>query len=130
MASNCDSFYLVQAGDQCGTLAASKGISLANFYAWNPAAGSTCQSLWIGYYVCVGVIGGTQTTGNGITTPTPIETGTTTDCKNFHLVVTNDQCEAIATAAGISLSDFYAWNPNVGSTCQSLWLGYYVCIGV
>jgi hypothetical protein len=54
----------------------------------------------------------------------------TTSCSTFHLVVSGDQCGTIATAAGITTDQFYAWNTNVGSTCASLWLGYYVCIGV
>jgi hypothetical protein len=54
----------------------------------------------------------------------------TSDCDLFHLVVSGDGCYAIATAADISLADFYTWNPAVGSTCATLYLGYYVCIGV
>ncbi|KAH9206636.1 hypothetical protein DL95DRAFT_315232 [Leptodontidium sp. 2 PMI_412] len=143
MTTSCNTFYLVVSGDQCGTIATAKGISLSSFYAWNPAVGSTCASLWADYYVCVNVIGGTTsttstttsvstttTTGNGVTTPTPVEPGITTTCSKFHLVVSGDTCAAIATAAGITTTQFYAWNTNVGSTCASLWLGYYVCIGV
>ncbi|KAG4436701.1 hypothetical protein IFR05_007815 [Cadophora sp. M221] len=139
MVTNCNTFYLVKSGDQCGTIASSKGISLAQFYAWNPAVGNTCASLWLDTYVCVNVIGGTTTTsqkpttttaGNGVATPTPIQTGMITSCKKFKKVVSGDQCGTIATAAGITLANFYKWNPGVGSTCASLWLDYYVCIGI
>jgi chitinase len=65
-----------------------------------------------------------------VSTPTPTQPGITTDCNLFHLVVTGDVCESIATAADIPLTDFYIWNPSVGDTCANLWLNYYVCIGI
>ncbi|GAM42975.1 hypothetical protein TCE0_044r17416 [Talaromyces pinophilus] len=139
IASNCDKFYLVQSGDQCGIIASNAGISLAQFYAWNPAVGSSCQYLYLGDYVCIDVIGATHTTtaasttttpGNGITTPTPYQAGMTSNCDKFYLVQSGDQCGTIASNAGVSLSDFYSWNPAVGSSCAYLYLGDYVCIGV
>ena len=140
IATNCDKFYLVVSGDQCGTIAANEGISLANFYAWNPAVGTSCQSLYLGYYVCVGIIGSTPSAtittktstspGNGITTPTPYQTGMTSNCDLFHLVISGDQCGVVAATYNISLAQFYAWNPAVGSSCQYLDLGDYVCVGV
>ena len=38
-----------------------------------------------------------------------------------------DTCQAMASTSEISLSDFYAWNPAVGSGCTSLITGDYVC---
>lgn len=140
MNSNCNSFHEVASGDTCESISTAAGISLSDFYSWNPAVGNTCSSLWLGYYVCIGVIGftptpttvsaTTTTPGNGISTPTPTQTGMVSNCDAFHLVVSGDTCDSITTAAGISLSDFYSWNPAVGNTCASLWLGYYVCIGI
>ncbi|KAJ5116977.1 hypothetical protein N7456_001325 [Penicillium angulare] len=138
MVDNCNSFHLVVSDDTCATIASAAGISTTDFYTWNTGVGSGCTSLWLGYYVCTGVIGSTATTsaatttssGNGISTPTPIQAGMVDDCDSFHLVVTDDTCDAIASAAGISTTDFYAWNSGVGSGCTSLWLGYYVCTGI
>ncbi|KAH7120729.1 hypothetical protein EDB81DRAFT_914530 [Dactylonectria macrodidyma] len=134
MVANCDKFHVVVSGDTCSKITTAAGVSLTNFYAWNPAVGSTCASLFLGDYVCIGVIGSVAptktTTGNGITTPTPIQTGMVTDCDKFHLVVSGDGCYDIAAAAGISLNDFYDWNPAVGTSCATLFLGYYVCIGI
>ncbi|KAL7811323.1 hypothetical protein V8C26DRAFT_437473 [Trichoderma gracile] len=139
MVDNCNSFYLVKSGDSCAAIASSKGISLDNFYKWNPAVGTGCSSLWVSYYVCVNVVGGpTPTTlktskttpGNGVATPTPTQAGMVTNCKTFHLVASGDTCQAIADKAKITLANFEKWNPGVGSTCSSLWLGYYVCIGL
>ncbi|KAJ5704838.1 hypothetical protein N7536_000527 [Penicillium majusculum] len=141
MAATCNSFYLVISGDSCSAIATSQGISLANFYAWNPAVGSSCAYLGLGGYVCVGIIGYTATpttatattstsTGNGITTPTPVQTGMVSTCNDFYLVVSGDSCSSIATSQGISLTNFYAWNPAVGSSCAYLGLGDYVCVGI
>ncbi|KAF2634390.1 LysM domain-containing protein [Massarina eburnea CBS 473.64] len=139
MVSNCNKFYLVVSGDGCYDIAATYGISLDNFYAWNPAVGDSCGSLWPNYYVCVGISTASPTTtppptttdpGNGVTTPTPTQADMTGDCKVFHLVVSGDTCYDISATSGISLSDFYAWNPSVGSSCDALLLGFYVCIAV
>ncbi|KAJ5986039.1 hypothetical protein N7451_010404 [Penicillium sp. IBT 35674x] len=115
MVENCNSFYMVVSGDTCASIAAAAGISQADFYDWNSGVGSGCSSLWLGYYVCTGVIGSTPITttamtttsaGNGVTTPTPTQAGMVDDCNGFHL------------------------NSGVGSGYSSLWLGYYVCTGV
>jgi hypothetical protein len=50
MIGNCNTFYLVQSGDQCGTIVSSYGISLANFYAWNTGITSTFSNLLAGDY--------------------------------------------------------------------------------
>jgi LysM domain len=138
MTSSCNTFYLVQPGDQCGTIASTHGISLSNFYLWNPAVGGSCATLFAGDYVCINVIGGPTITatptptggGNGVATPTPYQAGMTSNCKTFHLVGSGDQCGTVASNAGITLATFYAWNPAVGSSCQFLDLGYYVCIAI
>lgn len=136
MVSNCNRFYLVNPGDTCGAIGAAQGVALASLYAWNPAVGSQCQSLWANVYICVGVIGGggptttTTSVGNGVATPTPIQGGMVGNCRSFHLVVAGDTCYDIAAAAGVSLGNFYAWNSGVGNNCQSLWAGYYVCTAV
>ena len=36
----------------------------------------------------------------------------------------------IATAEGIALSDFYAWNPAVKDDCSGLEAEYYICVGI
>lgn len=139
MVSNCNKFYFVVSGDGCYDIAASYGISLANFYAWNPAVGTSCATLYPDFYVCVGIMGSSPTStpppnttkpGNGISTPTPTQSGMTDHCKSFHLVVSGDTCYDISAAAGISLSNFYAWNPSVGSSCATLQLSVYVCVAV
>ncbi|KAH8163292.1 hypothetical protein CIB48_g4954 [Xylaria polymorpha] len=141
IASNCNKFYEVRSGDICDTIVAAYGISLSNFYAWNPAVGSSCTTLIPGDYVCVGIITSsvtttttttkaTTTSGNGVSTPTPVQTGITTNCNLFYLVQSGDVCDTIVAQYGIALSNFYAWNPAVGSSCTTLIPGDYVCVGV
>jgi LysM repeat protein len=140
MVGNCDAFHKVASGDQCAAIATKYGISLSQFYSWNPAVGTNCGALWLDNYVCVSIIGvgptpittlrTTTTKGNGVATPTPIQSGMVTNCKTFRKVVSGDGCAAIAQNAGITLANFYKWNPGVGSSCQSLWLDYYVCIAI
>lgn len=139
IASNCNRFYLVVSGDSCASIASSHGIAQSDFLVWNPSINAACTNLWVGYYVCVNVIRGSTSTSsklmrtstrNGVTTPTPTQVGMATNCNTFRLVVSGDQCGTITTNAGITLASFYTWNPGVGLSCQSLWLGYYVCIGI
>jgi len=126
LVSNCNNFYLVVSGDYCAAIAANYDITVAEFEAWNPAVGTDCSQLWVGTYVCVGT---TDTAPpNGVATPTPVEPGIVTNCKTFHLVVSGDTCSGIAAAAGGTVADIETWNTGVGSTCNNLWLGYYVCI--
>ncbi|KAF2473993.1 uncharacterized protein BDR25DRAFT_386910 [Lindgomyces ingoldianus] len=145
MVGNCDAFHKVVDGDGCAAIAQKYGISLSQFYSWNPAVGTSCASLWLDTYVCVSIIGvgpsstvksttiktSTVTTPtNGIATPTPVQNGIVNNCDAFHKVVSGDGCAAIASKYGISLSQFYTWNPTVGSNCASLWLDYYVCVSI
>ncbi|KAH7382372.1 hypothetical protein DE146DRAFT_740009 [Phaeosphaeria sp. MPI-PUGE-AT-0046c] len=74
----------------------------------------------------------TTKTGNGIATPTPIQSGMTGNCKKFYKVVSGDGCWAISQAQKIDLNNFYSWNTalNVGGECKGLQAGVWVCIGV
>ncbi|KAJ5782877.1 hypothetical protein N7457_004651 [Penicillium paradoxum] len=133
MVATCDKFYLVVSGDTCSAIAQNENIPLADFYAWNPAVGSSCASLGLGDYVCVGILGATATptpTGNGITTPTPIQTGMVSNCDEFYYVVSGDGCSSIATSQKLTVAEIEEWNPAIGTDCTSLWLDTYICVGV
>ncbi|RHZ66291.1 hypothetical protein CDV55_107103 [Aspergillus turcosus] len=139
MVGDCDKFYLVQSGDTCASVASAAGISLADFYTWNPAVGTTCEYLDLGDYVCIGIPGVTPTTTtvsttstatDGVSTPSPIQTGMVSTCDKFYLVQSGDTCASVASAADISLTEFYAWNPAVGSSCSYLDVGDYVCVDI
>ncbi|KAM0470185.1 hypothetical protein ACHAPX_010071 [Trichoderma viride] len=110
---------------------------IVTIFTWfNPA--TRCTNIIAGFYCCVGVPGAskvttttttsTKTTGNGISTPTPIQTGMTTSCNKFYLVQSGDSCAVIATTYNVPLATFCSWNPAVGSSCATLDVGYYVCV--
>ncbi|KAK2760453.1 LysM domain-containing protein [Colletotrichum kahawae] len=139
LAANCNAFYKVSSGDQCGTIAAKHGISTAQFRSWNREVNADCTNLWLGYYVCVRVPGAT-TTSRGVSQPTttkppssgpsPQMPGIIAGCKSYHQVKSGDSCWTIYTKAGITLNQFLSWNKGVDSKCSNLWLGYYVCTRV
>lgn len=43
-------------------------MQIDDFYAWNPSVGTDCSTLFLGYYVCIGITGSITT----ITTDTPV----------------------------------------------------------
>jgi LysM domain. len=55
---------------------------------------------------------------------------TNTTGNKYYFVQKDDSCAGIAAMYSISLTDFYNWNPAVGSSCGSLLTGYYVCVGI
>ncbi|KAG9258058.1 uncharacterized protein F5Z01DRAFT_316007 [Emericellopsis atlantica] len=57
MTESCRQFYMQQEGEFCYDMAVKNGVSLDDFYAWNPAVGDGCANMWPGYYYCVGVSG-------------------------------------------------------------------------
>ncbi|KAB5570385.1 peptidoglycan-binding protein [Coniochaeta sp. 2T2.1] len=65
-----------------------------------------------------------------ITTPQPIQPPMVKGCRRFYFVKPGDGCWQIATDAGISLDNFYSWNPAARPDCSSLWFNVYVCVGV
>ncbi|KAF2108719.1 hypothetical protein BDV96DRAFT_556005 [Lophiotrema nucula] len=143
MVSNCDKFhFVVQDKDNCATIAAQYGISLAQFQAWNPSAGAQCGGLWANAYCCVSIIGQDSTPtptakptttkpGNGVATPTPTQPGMVSNCKKFDYVKKGEVCDTIVKRnSGLTLTNFYKWNTGVGKNCELLWAETYVCIAI
>ncbi|PWW71787.1 Carbohydrate-Binding Module Family 50 protein [Tuber magnatum] len=155
--SDCNGWYLAKYGDDCNSIACLYNLTLSEFVTLNPAVGSQCANLSLSYYVCISRScppkqapttmktstvptaphSPAPTTPQNPTptapqnqAPTPVQAGVPPSCNKWYFVVSGDTCAAIATSKGISLAVFYTWNPSVGSTCASLWLGYYVCVGV
>ncbi len=50
-------------------------------------------------------------------------------CNRFYKVASGDTCQAVATRNNIALTDFYAWNPAVGTRGSVLQVGVWVCVG-
>lgn len=111
---------------------------------WDPAVGSTCGSIWVDPWYCVGVPGtatarpsATLTTPTptvaptGVQTPSPIREGMTTTCNKFHFVVKDENCDTLVTKYGsFTLAQFLSWDPAVGSNCGGLWADTWFCVGV
>ncbi len=143
---NCTNWYRAQEYTSCEGFLALFGLTFDQFYAWNPAIGSDCTTMAAGTYYCVEVPGSgdsdtdpiptttdvppPSTTSGGVVTPTPTQEGMVSGCTTFHQCVKGDGCWALSQEYGISLDDFYAWNPAVGTDCLGLWPDYYVCVGI
>ncbi|RSL59367.1 hypothetical protein CEP54_007320 [Fusarium duplospermum] len=131
MVTNCNKFHMIKSTTTCASIQDYYGITMADIAKWNPAVGSKCSALLVNYNVCVGVIGGTPTKpGNGIETPSPIQSGMVSNCKKFHLVKSTTTCASIQNYYKITLAQLAKWNPAVGSKCTALWAQYWVCVGV
>jgi hypothetical protein len=90
---------------------------------------SGCTNLFLDYYYCVSVPGATTTppptkttatttitsAGNGVSTPTPHQTGMTTNCNRFAKVMSGDTCDSLTSKAGISFNQFRSWNTAVNA---------------
>jgi len=145
--SSCTSFYLARQGDTCYSLVQRLGITLEDFYAWNPAVHTDCSGLVAGFYYCVAAptSASRKPTSAPISTPPPAKTqpptgcsarapastqpGSLCECRRWYKVRQGDTCQAIEQTYGISDADFQRWNPTVGgAACGALWLGYNVCV--
>jgi LysM repeat protein len=134
MVAGCDKFHKVEKGEGCQAILDHYGISLANFAAWNPDVGNDCRNLKYDFYACVGIkspsaTSPTTTTTDTNATPTPTQDGMVSGCKKFHKVEQGEWCAKIADENHVSLSDFLAWNPDVGAQCGNLKYDFYVCVG-
>ncbi|OBT40352.1 hypothetical protein VE00_08469 [Pseudogymnoascus sp. WSF 3629] len=134
IVAECDQFYKIASGDQCGTIESKFGISDSDFKKWNSETNDQCSNLWLDYYVCVHIPGAT-TTAPGTPTPTnsgptPQMPGVVAECKTFHKVASGDGCDKIEAQYNISFAQLRSWNIQVDATCTNLWADYYICVGV
>jgi LysM repeat protein len=136
----CYTWYTVVSGDSCSDVAAAYGLTLAEFIALNTNVDTSCNGFWAGYSYCVSGVPVSSTTtsatptttttsASSVATPTPTQTGMVSGCTVFYEAESGDGCYDIAAAYGITLDQFYAWNPAVGA-CANLWAGYYYCVGM
>lgn len=132
-------YYRAVSGDSCTVIVDKFGtFSVSDFQEWNPAVGSACTQLFLGYYYCIAVPGTPverpSTTGptSPISTgPSPVQAGIVSSCTKYYEAVSGDSCQAITDQFGtFSLTEFEAWNPAVQPDCSLLFLGYYYCIAI
>ncbi|KAF5611695.1 Autolysin [Fusarium subglutinans] len=125
IVANCKSYYLVQKGETCSSVATKNKISLSDFEKWNPKTGTDCNALLANAYACVSVTPSTPAKKYS-----PTQAGIAKNCAKYALVGKTTTCKSIETQNKLSFADFYKWNPAVGKHCQGLKKGYYVCVGV
>lgn len=53
----------------------------------------------------------------------PIREGTATDCRDYRDVVPPWTCASVLRFHGLTIAQFYEWNPSVGPDCAGMWLG-------
>ena len=107
IVAGCTEWYVAQTNDECGWIAGNYSISLAQFYAWNPAVGDSCQFLVPGDAYCVDdpTTLPTTTTSTGVTPPGPTQSGIPSNCDAYALSESGDGCEAFAARNGITLAN-------------------------
>ncbi|QPG94582.1 hypothetical protein C2857_006430 [Epichloe festucae Fl1] len=145
---DCDGWHVVAGSDSCQSVADKAGISLKTFLEWNPAVSGDCtQNFWLGQAYCThregqqGIISisssaATATSSSSATTtkptpPAPTHTGQPANCNKWDVVVDGDGCASMAADNGITVDQFYAWNPAVSKDCvTNFWLGQAYCVGV
>ncbi|KAL8306251.1 hypothetical protein RB597_003198 [Gaeumannomyces tritici] len=67
------------------------------------------------------------------TPPAPTHTGQPSDCNKWDVVAEggNDSCASMAADNGITLDQFYDWNPAVSRDClTNFWPGQAYCVGI
>lgn len=52
------------------------------------------------------------------------------NCNKFYDVQSGDSCAAIQSSYSITFAQLYSWNPAIGSNCQYLDVGDYICVGI
>ncbi|KAJ5720928.1 uncharacterized protein N7483_008862 [Penicillium malachiteum] len=150
IASNCNAYYEAQSNDTCDTIIAEFGITLAQFIAWNPAVSSDCTSgLWVEEDYCVGTAIGsnavsltitstisvstpfTISSPSTVTAPAPTQSGIASNCNEYYIAQSNDNCATIEAIYGITSAQFLEWNPAVSSDCETgFWADEAYCVSI
>ncbi|OCL05486.1 carbohydrate-binding module family 50 protein, partial [Glonium stellatum] len=60
----------------------------------------------------------------------PTAPGIAANCNKYVLIQEGNSCEAVANQAGVTLDEFYAWNPSLQYSCVNLVIGDSYCVGV
>ncbi|RAH75317.1 LysM peptidoglycan-binding domain-containing protein [Aspergillus aculeatinus CBS 121060] len=130
--ANCDEYAVAETGDNCATIAAKYSITEAQFLALNPAISFDCTTgFWADEAYCVGVSGSSTTTRTpatptsvaSVTPPGPTQSGISSNCDEYYVAQSGDNCATVATKYDITEAQFLAWNPAISSDCTTGFLG-------
>ncbi|KAL9589672.1 MAG: hypothetical protein Q9203_001545 [Teloschistes exilis] len=136
----CTKYYKAVDGDSCEIISNKFAtFTVAQFETWNPAVGTDCSKLFLGYYYCIAVPGTPTTRSTTSTTkttstssgPTPTQSGIISSCTKYYKAISGDSCQVISDKFGTFIvAQFETWNPAVKSDCSQLYLDYYYCIAI
>src|SRR5207247_1922628 len=104
VAANCDLWHLVRSGDTCASIISTGGLQSSDFYAWNPAVGSTCLNLWLNYYACVGVASITTTSSSSTNSASSSSTTTTSSTSTSVSASSKSSSASISSTSSVSSS--------------------------
>ncbi|TFK33710.1 hypothetical protein BDQ12DRAFT_670041 [Crucibulum laeve] len=127
--ANCGKFYEVNPGDNCQQISLNNSISVDLFKETNPLINADCTNLTPGLFYCIWPLTNWNATNNATTTltiatpPALTPTGSTSNCFEWHVVVSGDTCLLITTSFGITLAQFQTWNLQINAQCSNLLLG-------
>ncbi|KAJ6086049.1 LysM domain protein [Penicillium sp. IBT 16267x] len=133
--TDCGRYYDVQSGDDCSLIALNNTITISLFEAINPSVNADCSNLIPGLSYCVFPVASwnstnatTTATASYVTAPAATVSGTTSDCYEWHVVVSGDYCALLESEYGITFAQLQDWNPNLNSACGNLVLGDAYCV--
>ncbi|KAK8097735.1 uncharacterized protein PG998_013221 [Apiospora kogelbergensis] len=146
LASDCNNFASVKAGDNCVDWAKAHGVTPGQLYACrfttpllfvpgahvaarsddarrgagNPVLGlngANCSThFWASEYYCIGV---RPTPTAPVTAPGATQSGVAPNCNKYAQAQADDGCEAFAARHLISAAQLYAWNAVLGPAGQN-----------
>ncbi|KAI5866007.1 LysM domain-containing protein [Durotheca rogersii] len=142
MTPNCTEIVEVASTDgmTCTEILSVYGITIEQFFAWNPSVGADCLGMWAGYQYCVATSDEQPTptrtsTSSSTVKPTgppgPTQTGQPANCNKWHIAVDGDDCGVLEREYSITHAQFLSWNPAVSEDCvNGFWGDYAYCVGV
>jgi hypothetical protein len=92
-----------------------------------------CDGLWVNYWYCVAAYesGIPLPTPPTVTTrPSPVPAGQIGTCTRWYKTGSETCDDIVAMFAAFSKTNFIAWNPSVGSSCEGIREGLFYCVGV
>lgn len=141
--TDCGKYYEVQSGDDCKSgddcslIALNNTITITLFEATNPSVNADCSNLVPGLSYCVFPVASwnstnatttTTATASYVTAPAATVSVTTSECYEWHVVVSGDYCALLESEYGITLAQLQYWNSNLNSDCGHLILGDAYCV--
>lgn len=135
MASNCKAYWKAKSGNTCAQAIADYPIITQDqFLEWNPALKGACNGVWADTWYCAVAYDYDDLPMPATISvkPSPLPSGTTTQCRSWFRTRGPDTCALIVAMFGtFSEADFISWNPSVGRDCADMVReGTYYCVGI